>query len=445
MRDSEQLRQERKKAIEDARTVIDHAATEERELTGEEDAQVDAAYAAADGLNDRIEKLERRANIAAAIERDDHQVAEDRARAARDGNQAGLPGTLESESPEQRTAREFAQGQSQTMLGWSQFQRAMEHRSTSAYEGAFWSAARFGRNTLTQDEARALIGPEELRVLNIGTATAGGNLTPTEFERRLLTILREVNIMRQLSTVIATANDREIPVRDGVTTAGWTTESAVITGEESDETFAQVTLAAHKANVMCKVSEELLQDSAFDLQTFLADDMGGALGVLEEAAFVNGNNSGKPNGLLVASTLGKAAASASAITADELIDLFHSLKRVYRARATFVTSDEVAKLVRKLKDGNSQYIWQPGLQAGQPDTLLGRPVAISDGVPAVATGIKVMAFGDISAYWIADRATRTLQRLDELYAGNGQVGFRLWQRVDGDLPVTEAVKHLIMA
>ena len=132
----------------------------------------------------------------------------------------------------------------------------------------------------------------------------------------------------------------------------------------------------------------------------------------------------------------------SIITADELMDLFYSLKSPYRKKAVWVLNDSTIKAVRKLKDSTGQYLWQPSLMAGTPDTLLGRPVKTSAYMPVIAAGAKTIAFGDFSYYWIADRQGRSFKRLNELYAANGQVGFLGSQRVDGKLVLSAAVKVL---
>ena len=136
------------------------------------------------------------------------------------------------------------------------------------------------------------------------------------------------------------------------------------------------------------------------------------------------------------------AAAAAAFTADEIFDLFYSLKAPYRKSAVFLMNDSSVKALRKLKDGNGQYLWQPSLTAGTPDLLLGRPVYTSAFMPALAAGAKSVLFGDLSYYWVADRQGRSFRRLGELYAPTGQVGFLATQRVDGKLVLPEAVKVL---
>ena len=196
---------------------------------------------------------------------------------------------------------------------------------------------------------------------------------------------------------------------------------------------------------MIKVSEELLNDSVFDLESYIAKEFARRIGAKEEEAFFTGDGSGKPLGVLAATggaETGVTAASSTAITADELMDLFYSLKSPYRKKAVWVLNDSTIKAVRKLKDSTGQYLWQPSLAAGTPDTLLGRPVKTSAYMPVIAAGAKTIVFGDFSYYWIADRQGRSFKRLNELYAANGQVGFLGSQRVDGKLVLSEAVKVL---
>ena len=198
---------------------------------------------------------------------------------------------------------------------------------------------------------------------------------------------------------------------------------------------------------MIKVSEELLSDSVFNLERYIAKEFGRRIGAKEEEAFFVGDGTGKPTGIFHSTGgagVGVTAASASAISIDEIMDLFYSLKSPYRKNAAFVTNDATIKAIRKLKDGNGQYLWQPSVTAGQPDSLLNRPLKTSAYVPVIASAAKTIAFGDFSYYWVADRQGRSFQRLNELFAVTGQVGFKATQRVDGKLILAEAVKVLQM-
>jgi HK97 family phage major capsid protein len=251
-------------------------------------------------------------------------------------------------------------------------------------------------------------------------------------------------LFRSLAKIISTSSgDRKIPVVATKGTASWVDEEAPI--PESDDSFGLVSIGAYKLATMIKVSEELLNDSVFNLESYIAKEFARRIGAKEEEAFFIGDGTGKPTGIFNATggaTLGVTAASATAITVDEVMDLFYSLKSPYRKNATFVMNDATVKAIRKLKDGSGQYIWTPSITAGTPDTILNRPVKTSAYVPTIASTAKSIAFGDFGYYWVADRQGRSFQRLNELYAATGQVGFKATQRVDGKLILPEAIKVL---
>ena len=286
--------------------------------------------------------------------------------------------------------------------------------------------------------------PQVVNALQIGTDSEGGYLVPDEYERTLVEALEEENVFRQLAKVIRTSSgDRKIPVVATKGTASWIDEEGAYL--ESDDSFGQVSIGAYKVGTMIKVSEELLNDSVFDLEAYISREFARRIGAKEEEAFFTGDGSGKPLGVLAATggaETGVTAASATANTADELIDLFYSLKAPYRRNAVWVLNDSTIKAIRKLKDNQGQYLWQPSLTAGAPDLLLGKPVRTSAYMPAIAADAKTVAFGDFSYYWIADRQGRSFKRLNELYAATGQVGFLASQRVDGKLVLPEAIKVL---
>ena len=222
----------------------------------------------------------------------------------------------------------------------------------------------------------------------------------------------------------------------------WVEEEGAI--PESDDVFGQISIGAHKVATMIKVSDELLQDSVFNIENYISAEFARRIGAAEEEAFITGDGSGKPTGLLH-ETLGAGTGVTTAgntIAADEIIDLVHSIKSVYRKKAVFLLNDSTIKAIRKLKSIEGQYLWQPGLKEGQPDTLLNYRIVTSPYMPEVAAGNKVILFGDFKSYWIADRQGRSFQRLNELFAVTGQVGFRATQRVDGRLVLTEAMKCL---
>lgn len=292
--------------------------------------------------------------------------------------------------------------------------------------------------------AYARRGVDPQGALSVGTDSAGGFTVPDEFERQLIQALEVENVMRGLATVITSSSGiKEIPVVSAHGTATWTAEAAAHT--ESDETFANVTLSAYKVSRLIRVSKELLNDSAFNLESYLASEFGRSIGAAEETAFVNGAGTTRPTGIVGGAGVGitGGAGTATSVTTDNLLDTYHSLGRQYRRNATWMMRDATALAVRKLKDTTNQYLWQPGLVAGQPDLLLGRPIAISDDVPAMAANARSIVFADVKYYWIADRTGFSLQRLSELYAANGQVGFIGERRVDGKLTLAAAAKVFV--
>ncbi len=314
--------------------------------------------------------------------------------------------------------------------------RAKNPRATDEYRKSFWNVMR-----------SKSVPHEVLNVLSIGTDSEGGYLAPDEYQKTLVQALEEENIFRKLARRIATdSGERKIPVVSSKGTAAWMDENAAYT--ESDDVFGQVSIGAYKLGTMIKVSEELLNDSVFDVPAYIAREFARRIGAAEEDAFFNGDGTNKPTGILAATGgagLGVTAAGTDKITADELIDLFYSLRAPYRRKAVWLLNDSTVKAIRKLKNSNGDYLWQPSLTAGTPDTILNRPVYTSSCMPELATGKKPIAFGDLSYYWIADRQGRSFKRLNELYAANGQVGFLSSERVDGKLILAEAVKTLTMS
>lgn len=281
-------------------------------------------------------------------------------------------------------------------------------------------------------------------VLSEGTDADGGYLVPEEFERQIVVGLDEANVIRSLAKVITTGSERKIPVAATHSTAQWTLENGAYT--ESNPTFDQKQIDAYKLTDLIRVSTELLQDSAFDLESYIAAEFARAFGIAEEQAFCVGTGTNQPTGIFTAKggNVGVTAAANNAITADELISLVYALKSPYRRNAKFLMNDATISAIRKLKDGNGAYLWQPSLQAGEPDKLLGYDLYTSPYVPTMAASAYTVAFGDFKNYWIADRAGRTVQRLNELYATNGQIGYVATERVDGKVILSEGIQLLQM-
>ena len=276
--------------------------------------------------------------------------------------------------------------------------------------------------------------------LKEGVDASGGYLVPDEMDKEIIKKLTETNIFRKFAKVIQTSGEYKFNMAGNLPAAGWVEEGEAITF--ADATFAQISLMASKLVVAIKVSEELLADNAFDLEGYLIDEFSKAIGNAEEDAFLNGNGTHKPHGIFNATDGGEVAhtCDTTSIKFDDIFSLIYSLKRPYRKNAKFITNDQTIAILRKVKDNNGAYIWQPSVQAGEPDRILGYPVFTSPYCPIPAAGACVMAFGDYSYYKIAENGHRSFQELKELYAGNGLVAFVSKERVDGKLTLREAVK-----
>lgn len=273
-------------------------------------------------------------------------------------------------------------------------------------------------------------------VLSEGVDADGGYLVPIEYDRRLIDVLEEENIIRSLATKITTSGEHKINIAATKPAAAWIEEGGALTF--GDATFDQTFLDAFKLHVAIKVTEELLYDNAFNLENYIITQFGKALANAEEDAFLNGSGAGKPTGIF-ASTKGGHVINTltAAIKSDDMLDLVYDLKRPYRKNASFIMNDATLAQLRKLKDNNGAYIWQPSYQAGEPDHILGYTVYTSAYAPADA-----IAFGDYSYYNIGDRGSRSFKQLNELFAGNGMIGFVAKERVDGKLILPEAVQIL---
>lgn len=306
--------------------------------------------------------------------------------------------------------------------------------ASDEYSTAFW------------DMMRARGDYAQIRnALSIGTDTEGGYTVPDEFERQLVQALEENNIFRQMAHVIHTSSGtRKIPIAQDDGEASWIDEGEQI--PEDDVSFGQTTLSAYKLGTMIKVSNELLNDSAFDIAGYIAERFGVRMGNAEENAFINGDGIDKPLGLLdeAGAKVGVTAAAEDAVTFDEIFKLYYSLKAPYRRQAQFLCNEALVLQLMTIKDKNDNYIWKPSLDIAKPDTILGRPLRTSMYMPLPQAGKKALAFGDYKYYWVADRKARTFRRLNELYARTDQVGFLTTQRVDGKLILPDAVQCLQM-
>ena len=390
------LREKRAKLWEDTKAFLDSHRGEDGMVSAEDNATYEKMESDVVALGREIERLERQA----AIDRElDKPTA------------SALVSKPMSPKPEQKSGR-----------------------ASDEYRKAFWN------------QMRGRVTQEVYNALQVGTLSEGGYTVPDEFDRQLIEGLEDENIMRGLVHIIRTGSgEHKIPIVASHGIGSWVEEEQQI--PESDDAFSQVTLTAHKFATMIRISRELLNDSAFDLAAYIAHEFVRRAGAAEEQAILTGDGSHKPIGLLhdtLGAQTGITTASSTAITADELIDMQHSLKSGYRRKACWIMNDATISAIRKLKDGNSQYIWQPGIKEGAPDMLFNQRVLMSNYMPLIGAGNKVILYGDYSYYWLAEREGRTLERLNELYAVTDQVGFKMTERLDGRLILPEAVKCLQM-
>lgn len=273
-------------------------------------------------------------------------------------------------------------------------------------------------------------------VLQEGVDADGGYLVPEEYDHRLIDVLTEENIMRGIATKITTSGEHKINIAATKPAAAWIEEGEALSF--GDATFDQKILDAHKLHVAIKITEELLYDNAFGLENYIITEFGKALANAEEDAFLNGDGVGKPTGIFDKTKGGESIGTlTAALKSDDVLDLIYKLKRPYRKNASFIMNDATLAQIRKLKDNNGQYLWQPSYQANEPDKILGYNIRTSAFAPTDA-----IAFGDYKYYNIGDRGSRSFKQLNELFAGNGMIGYVAKERVDGLLILPEAVKIL---
>jgi HK97 family phage major capsid protein len=300
--------------------------------------------------------------------------------------------------------------------------------------------------------------PINYRTLSKLTTGAGGNTVPTSFYDRLMAHLVEVSAILQAGATVLRTNSGEqiqVPKTTSHSTAALTAEAASLSA--SDPAFGQAALGAYKYGVLIQVSRELLDDTGVDLEGYLAMQAGRALGNAFGADAITGNGSSKPTGILNNSTLGVTgptgangglgATSASANQGGDLLyDLFYSVIAPYRASqsAAWLVRDSTMAVLRKIKDTTGNYIFQPSMVAGTPDTLVGKPIYTDPFIPAIATGAKAIIFGDMSQFFIRIAGGVRFERSDDYAFANDLVTFRAILRADSILvDQTGAVKHYI--
>jgi HK97 family phage major capsid protein len=400
------LRDRRLNVWNQAKEIADRAAEENRNFSPEEQGQWD-------GLNGELDKLD--ARIKSAIE-------------------------TEQRSKDQDEAFNRLQGKPQERGGQQDSKGSTELRAFLRGENG---APRY--YDVTPD------GPVDFRVLSKLTAGAGANTVPTSFYDRLMAHLIETSAILQTNpTVLNTSSGEsiQVPKTTAHSSGAIVTEGSAIGA--SDPAFGQITLGAFKYGCLIQVSRELLNDTGVDLEGYLSMQAGRALGNAFGAHMVTGTGTGQPRGVVTDATVGVTGGTGvtGAFTADNLIDLFYSVIAPYRASnsAYWITKDSSLASIRKLKDTTNQYIWQPSLQVGAPDTLLGKALVTDPNVAAPAVNAKSVIFGDMSQYFVRMAGGVRFERSDDFAFNTDLVTFRCLLRADAALvDLTGAVKVFVGA
>lgn len=426
----QELRDRRVKAIEDARAIYAQADKEKREATPEEVTRFDKFMAEADSLKADIDRRERLAT-------------EEKALAETTGRPTPNPvGTTTVDYAVRARQRDLAlrawakapiEGQTDQLGRLVQI--SDEERAAAQAVGV-----RLDRNTLNyrlfDNAPRSQREIEERAALGIGSAGIGLNTVPDEGMRALETALLAFGGMRQVASVIRTATGAALPIPTSNDTGNVGARLAENTQVAQVEmTFSQITLDSYKySSKLVLAAVEFLQDTSINAEAWLGERLGERIARIVNTELTTGTGSSQPNGIVTAATSGLTAASATAVTADELLDLIHSVDPAYRVGpgVSFMFNDSTLKFLRKLKDGEGRYIWQPGLN-GAPDSLFGYRYVVNQAMASIATTNKAVLFGDCSKYLIRDVLDVQVIRLVERYADFHQVGFLAFSRHDGDL------------
>lgn len=400
-----ELRAEKGDLVKQSRDILEKGQTEKRRLTDEESRKWDT-------LNEEIERVN------GEIQRVERQVELDRELAATVSEQERAKVTDKVETPEAKRSK--------------------------VYADAFRDYLRGGFGNISP-EGMALLREE--RALQ-GTSGPQGQylIPPMEWQNSLIKFVDDAVYIRQLATTytLTSSDSLGTPSLDtDMADFTWTTELA-IGSEDSSMAFGKREMTVHPLGGFVKVSNDLMMDSGQNPETIVRDRAGYKMGVSQEKAFLTGTGAKQPLGMFTASASGISTSAdvstgntTTAVTADGLIEALYSLKTQYQNRATWLFHRDAVKQIRKLKTGDGQYLWAPGLSAGQPDQILNRPFIQSEFAPnTFTTGQYVGIVGDFSFYWIADKATTSIQRLVELYAASNQTGFLFRHRCDG-MPVLE--------
>ncbi|RWP06715.1 phage major capsid protein [Mesorhizobium sp.] len=304
---------------------------------------------------------------------------------------------------------------------------------------AFKSFLKYGPERMPGEEAKALVVSDDTR---------GGYLAPAEFQAEVIKNIVLISPVRQAARVGSTASGSVIlPKRTGTPTAVWVGETETRTGTES--AYGQVEIPVWESAAYVDVSLQLLEDAAVDVESEVAMDLAEEFARLEGVAFVSGDGFKKPTGFMTDAGIPFTVSGSAAVIADAdgqangLIDLMYALKPAYRANGVWMANGTTIAAIRKMKDGDKNYVWQPSIQAGEPATILGRPIIETPDMPDIAAGTFPIAFGDFNkAYRVYDRVGMSILRDPYSLATTGKVRFHARRRVGGGVTQSEALRKL---
>lgn len=323
------------------------------------------------------------------------------------------------------------------------------------YADAFSGFIRYGSTGIEPEQRSSLrkgfVDGKELRAAGVATGSAGGYFVPTGFRNKIVESLKQFGQVREVAEVITTETGNPLPwpTNDDTANVGAIlAENTQVT--EQDVVLGQATLDAYVyTSKLVRVSLQLLQDSAFDVETWLARKLGERIGRATNAHFTTGTGTAQPDGIVTGATIGKTGTTGQTLTViyNDLVDLVHSVDPAYRnERSRFMAHDLSLAVVRKLRDdsggaGLGRPLWEPSVQLGQPDTLMGYPVVTNNDMPVMAANAKSILFGDFfTAYVVREVLGIQMIRLEERYADFLQVGFLSFMRTDGTTQDSTAVK-----
>lgn len=391
--------------------------------------------------------LEKRANtwsqmqeIQATAEREGRSELTAEERQAWDRAEADLTASSQDIERMERMARMDAVQRSEIVVaGGPSGEERGERDTEGEYRDAFGAFVRRGMSGLTNEQRHLMMSnADEVRAQATSPGSAGGYFIPTETLQRITETMKAYGGILSHANVLTTTSGNPLnwPSNDDTSNIGAIlSENSQIT--EQDVTLGQKTLGAFTyTSKLVRVSLQLLQDSAFDIDTWLPRKLGERIGRAVAAHLATGVGTTQPEGLFTNATAGKTGTTGqtTSIIYDDLIDLIHSVDPAYResGNCRFVMSDSALKMIRKLKDGNNLPLWQPSTQLGVPDTLLAYPVTVDNGVPVPAANAKSIGFGDINAAYVVRQVNGgQMMRLEERYADYLQVGFFGFLRLDG--------------